>query len=68
MAPVVEVSEVVGPKVGYGKTRLKIYLNEEIQRLKEKINKALQLQEIKDDQRMHEKTNKLLNWPHWGKK
>jgi len=40
---------------------LKLYLNEEISRLKDKIKLSLELEEIKSDQRMFEKTNKLLN-------
>lgn len=42
-------------------TELKVYLNEEIERLKTKINLSIQLEEIKSDSRMLEKTNKLLN-------
>ncbi len=40
---------------------LKLYLNEEIDRLKARINSALQLEEIKVDNRMQEKTKKLLS-------
>jgi hypothetical protein len=40
---------------------LKIYLNEEIERLKNKISKALQTEEIKNDTRMYNKTEKLFN-------
>lgn len=40
---------------------LKVYLNEEITRLNTKINSALELEDIKNDTRMFEKTNKLLN-------
>ena len=39
---------------------LKLYLNEEISRLKDKIKHSLDLEEIKEDKRMFEKTNKLL--------
>jgi len=38
---------------------LKVYLNEEIGRLKEKIDSALKKEEIKEDERMFNKTNKL---------
>lgn len=39
---------------------LKVYLNEELERLSSKVKNSLQLEEIKSDQRMLEKTNKLL--------
>ncbi len=38
----------------------KIFLNEEISRLKEKVTKALELEEIKSDSSMVEKTKKVL--------
>lgn len=41
-------------------TELKVYLNEEIQRLKSKVDVSLQLEDIKNDSRMLEKTKKLL--------
>jgi hypothetical protein len=41
--------------------RLKIFLNEELTRLKDIINSALQKEEIRSDTRMVEKTNKVLN-------
>jgi len=40
---------------------LKLYLNEEISRLNDKINFALQSEEIKSDFRMQDKTKKLLS-------
>lgn len=40
---------------------LKVYLNEEINRLNVKINQALDHDEIKNDSRMLDKTNKLLS-------
>ncbi len=40
---------------------LKIHLNEEIQKLNEKINKALEIQEIKNDDHMSQKTKKVLS-------
>ena len=40
---------------------LKVYLNEEIGRLKEIVDSSLELDEIKKDERMVESTNKVLN-------
>lgn len=40
---------------------LKIYLNEEISRLNNKVSEALKHEEIKNDSRMLDKTNQLLN-------
>jgi hypothetical protein len=40
---------------------LKLYLNEEIERLNDKINSSLKLEEIKNDTYLFEKTNKVLN-------
>lgn len=40
---------------------LKVYLNEEIERLNKKISHSLQLEEIKSDNRMLEKTKKLID-------
>ena len=39
----------------------KIFLNEEVSRLKEKVSEALTLEEIKSDSNMVEKTKKVLN-------
>lgn len=39
---------------------LKLYLNEEIERLKSKINNSLKLEEIQKDSNLHDKTSKLL--------
>ena len=40
---------------------LKIYLNEEIARLKEVVSKSLNMKEIKEDETMTTKTNEILN-------
>ena len=40
---------------------LKVYLNEEISRLKKNISNALRMQEIEDDSEMLEKTKDVLN-------
>tara|TARA_R110000824_G_scaffold188779_2_gene370134 strand:- start:3567 stop:4385 length:819 start_codon:yes stop_codon:yes gene_type:complete len=41
--------------------QLKLFLNEELARLKSVINSALQKEEVRSDTRMVEKTNKVLN-------
>ena len=41
-------------------TELRVFLNEEINRLKTEVKKALKLDEIKKDSMMHEKTQQVL--------
>ena len=41
---------------------LKTYLNEEIQRLRDRVNASLELEEVKADEHMVEKTQKVLDF------
>ena len=41
---------------------LKTYLNEEIERLRDRVNASLQLEEVKADEQMQEKTQKVLDF------
>ena len=41
---------------------LKTYLNEEIQRLRDRVNASLQLEEVKADEQMQEKTQQVLDF------
>tara|TARA_B100001564_G_C20609303_1_gene656766 strand:- start:275 stop:1105 length:831 start_codon:yes stop_codon:yes gene_type:complete len=41
---------------------LKTYLNEEIERLRDRVATSLKLQEVKDDELMFEKTEKVINF------
>lgn len=43
-------------------TSLKTYLNEEIERLRARVNKSLELEEVKSDEQMVEKTQKVLDF------
>ena len=42
------------------RTNLKIFLNEEIPRLRESVNSSLESKEIKSDKEMSEKTRRVL--------
>ena len=41
---------------------LKSYLNEEIERLRNRVNSSLELQEVQSDDQMVEKTRKVLDF------
>lgn len=43
-------------------TSLKTYLNEEIERLRARVNKSLELEEVNSDEQMIEKTQKVLDF------
>jgi len=43
-------------------TSLKTYLNEEIERLRARVNKSLELEEVNSDEQMVEKTQKVLDF------